>query len=217
MTVRLHSFVRKQFPVQAIRVTPANIEELAAFCGGELKHDGEKEGNFSRDYIKVDAKGARTEEQTKARVGDWLVKQGRTWKVYKDKAFRSAFESKNRVTVEADAPTPANMPATKPMEVRSPEAAQARRTEDLAQSGTELFAGPVPTERGDFERFYASVLAGDTRVTDDVLAEIHRLENHFRSGDTVESAPPEAKPITLDELNSQPGDPRTAEDIHREG
>lgn len=95
MSEHFEDFVRKQFPVQAARITPMNIKELAEACGGTLMQDGDKEGHFSRDYIKVRVVLPLNEEQTKARVGDWLVKQGRTFKVYKDPAFRKTFEQKD--------------------------------------------------------------------------------------------------------------------------
>ena len=85
-------YVRKQFPVQAQRVTPLNIEKLAKWCGGKIKHDGNKEGNFSRDYIQVRVSQPAKPEHTQAKVGTWIVKSGRTWKVYNDTAFRKTFE-----------------------------------------------------------------------------------------------------------------------------
>lgn len=84
------NYVRKQFPVRAARVTPMNLEELAKWCGGQIK-EGEKEGNFSRKFIKVRVAFPVSDRQTEARVGDWLVKSGRLFKVYNDKAFRRTF------------------------------------------------------------------------------------------------------------------------------
>lgn len=120
------NFVRKQFPVQAVRVTPQNIEELAESCGGKIMHDGEKEGNFSRDYIKVLVQYPKNERQTQAHIGDWLVKQGRNYKVYLDPAFRATFEYPNGESLPGgnpnrknrgpqkkhhpQGPSPANMP-----------------------------------------------------------------------------------------------------------
>lgn len=85
-------FVRKQFDVEAVRVDPTNIEAVAEACGGRIMGDGEKEGEFSRKYIKVKVFFPLNDEQTKARVGDWVVKHGKSFKVYKDKNFRKTFE-----------------------------------------------------------------------------------------------------------------------------
>lgn len=116
MTNEFQGFQRKTFSVRAARVSPLNIEELAKECGGKLMHDGEKDGNLSRDYIKVRVQYPLNDDQTKARVGDWLVKQGRNWKVYKDKAFRNTFEYPDGTQVAAEppkkqeSPSPAVMP-----------------------------------------------------------------------------------------------------------
>lgn len=87
-----NNYVRKKFEVVAQRVTPLNIEELARWSGGVIHHDGKKEGNFSRDYIKVEVQNASNPDHERAKVGDWIVKSGKIWKVYGDKAFRKTFE-----------------------------------------------------------------------------------------------------------------------------
>jgi hypothetical protein len=90
-----NEYVRKPFEVVAERVTPLNLQRLAKWCGGKIHSDGEKEGNFSRDYIHVKVQDARTPEHERAKIGDWIVKSGRTWKVYNDKAFRRSFQKKD--------------------------------------------------------------------------------------------------------------------------
>lgn len=116
-------FVRKQFPVQAVQVTPNNIDQLAESVKGEVKHDGDKEGNFSRTYIDVPVRKPLNKRQTQAYIGDWIVKQGRTFKVYSDKSFNQQFETKNGVVTQKQkskpkfhkggavkAPNPGSMP-----------------------------------------------------------------------------------------------------------
>ncbi len=99
------NYVRKQFPVQAQRVTPLNMNDLAKWCGGEVKHDGDKEGNFTRDYIQVRVANPQKPEHSQAKIGSWIVKSGKTWKVYNDTAFRKTFERKDGSPVETvDAP-----------------------------------------------------------------------------------------------------------------
>lgn len=188
MSDLFNEFVRKQFSVTAVRVDPLNIEEVAKACRGQIMHDGDKEEHFSRDYIKVRVILPLHDEQTKARIGDWVVRQGRTFKVYKDAAFRKTFEHRDGSSVVSDhqknqtkkqleeerknhpkpkAPSPADIPA--------------KKTSEVPESLKEEQVKKAP-----------------------VQVKIEEVKN----------AP---KPITLDELNSQPGDPRTANDIHREG
>lgn len=102
MSDLFESFVRKQFPVEAVRVDPLNIKEVAAACHGQIRHDGSKENQFSRDYIKVRVLLPLNDEQTKARIGDWVVRQGRSFKVYKDSAFRKTFEYPDGTNVLSD-------------------------------------------------------------------------------------------------------------------
>lgn len=123
------NYVRKQFTVSAVRVTPMNIDRLARECDGRIM-EGDKEGNFSRKFIKVRVAFANSERQTEAHIGDWLVRNGRDWKVYTDKAFRKTFEHKDGTPVEAaqmpakQRPTPAQMPKKRtdaePVEVVGP-------------------------------------------------------------------------------------------------
>ena len=178
-----NDFVRKQFPVQAVRVTPLNIKELAEACGGTIKHDGEKEGNFSRDYIHVRVVLPLNDEQTKARIGDWLVKQNRTFKVYKDPAFRKTFEQKDGSPVEPS-PNPNHKgkhnkpkPKSKP---KHPSPA------DMPEKRAEV---PVTTDNLTHDNV--------PQMGDDEL-KAAGLPQSFEQP-VVEEKP---KPITLDELNA---------------
>lgn len=91
-----NKYIRTPFEVQAERVTPLNIQRLAKWCGGKVHDDGVKEGNFSRDYIKVPVSPKPTDpDHERAKIGDWVVKSGRTWKVYGDKAFRRSFQKQD--------------------------------------------------------------------------------------------------------------------------
>jgi len=278
-------FVRKQFPVQAARVTPMNIEELAEACGGKIMHDGEKEGNFSRDYIKVRVAFPLNEEQTKARIGDWLVKQGRTFKVYKDKPFRSTFENRDGTPVpggnqqkkKKGKPSPSDMPKKKNMEelvresqteasvaeqqatfaaeqekkaqkmerdevlesaqVANPENQVAEAVEQTPPPAEEtpkvienakivsanLVEGPPDPSKGIHPVEIVEPKQEMEAESAEVPADMEPVEKSFfeqkaEVDEIVEQAnEQEKKPITLDELNERPGDPRTADDIHREG
>lgn len=84
-------FIRKSFPVDAIQVTPENMQAVAKWCAGTIKHDGEKEGHLSRDYIKVRVAFPINERQTQAYLGDWVLKSGKSFKVYTNSAFEKSF------------------------------------------------------------------------------------------------------------------------------
>jgi hypothetical protein len=307
MSIELEEFVRKPFVVKAIMVTPMNMVELAEFCEGKIMHDGEKEGHFSRDYIKVEVRNPRDAEQTKARIGDYLVKQGNTWKVYKPKQMRGTFEKRDgsQVPIQQAAngkrdgkaqfkktqgqPSPAMMPRKKPVsnpgldltrresveqksiEQTSPEAAAARRSDvpevlegnaaEVAQTEGVLVGGD-PTKVGDLlaesdsalrqpevtdvsiphnhsvaegcdenncpgdryadgkhefaDQTVVTELGGPIKMT---RAEYKAMLQDAQAGAVfpeVEIIPEVVKPITLDELNAMPGDPRTAEEIMAE-
>jgi len=89
--VQTKKFHRKSFPVDAIQVTPENMEQVARWCAGTIMHDGDKEGHLSRDYIKVRVAYPKDERQTQAYLGDWVLKSGRSFKVYTNSAFEKSF------------------------------------------------------------------------------------------------------------------------------
>lgn len=91
MSVKTQKFLRKSFPVDAVQVSPENIEEVAKWCAGEIKHDGEKEGHLSRDYISVRVAYPINPRQTQAYFGDWVLKSGKSFKVYTNSAFEKSF------------------------------------------------------------------------------------------------------------------------------
>lgn len=91
-SVPTQEFRRKSFPVQAVQVTPENMKQVAKWCAGKIMQDGEKEGHLSRDYIKVRVAYPINERQTQAFLGDWVLKSGKSFKVYTNSAFEKSFE-----------------------------------------------------------------------------------------------------------------------------
>lgn len=220
MSNEFQGFMRKTFSVQAARVTPLNIKELAAACGGRIMHDGAKEGNFSRDYIKVRVAFPINERQTQAHVGDWLVKQGGKFKVYQDKPFRNTFETPEgqpvpHVHIEKPAeaaPSPASMP--KHIEQSEPSIATAETQEaPVEEAATEQ----APAVEETISEAEAIEEVGGEAVEDipEIPAEGNDAESSVTEG--AEDVVEEKKSITLDELNTQPGDPRSAQEIMNEG
>lgn len=81
-------FERKTFRVRAVRVTKDNIEEIAVWCGGELKPRGQ---GRKRPYVLItDLRGSNNH---RAYPGDWITRvvSGGRFHVYRDNVFIEAF------------------------------------------------------------------------------------------------------------------------------
>lgn len=245
-------FQRKTFSVQAARVTPLNIEELAKACGGTIKHDGDKEGQFSRDYIKVRVQYPINERQTEAHVGDWLVKQGKNFKVYQDKPFRNTFE------LPDGTPVPRTQPELPKAEQGGTTAEFVQKSPSPAQMPKKLAEPSIAEEQAAaaaaYEAAEKAVITPETvevPIVNPTTEEIQEAASHIDTSDfvevaegpgnaevepdetsaavveetveTTEEVAPEAvteeapqeekRSITLDELNTLPGDPRSAQEI----
>lgn len=102
--LKIETFERLPFTIQAIQVTDQNINQVAKWCKGRVKTEG---GRVKKKFIKVDVKRALNERQTMAYVGDWVLKAGTGFKVYTEKAFSESF----RKTTEHMVQTAKNMVA----------------------------------------------------------------------------------------------------------
>lgn len=91
---------RKSFTVEAVKVTRENMEEVAAWCGGQIQTV--TENGREKSFIKVEVKRALNENQTQAFCGDWVLKSDSGFKKYSHRAFVQSFEKQNLYT-EADA------------------------------------------------------------------------------------------------------------------
>lgn len=91
--MKTHKFARKPFYVDAVRVSEANLADVATWCEGtpEETDDGQA-------YIKVKVHRPLTERQTQAFVGDWVLFAGTGFKVYTPKAFDKSFEKVKTLT-----------------------------------------------------------------------------------------------------------------------
>ena len=88
MNVTTTKFIRKPLYVDAVRVTGANFDEVAAWCQGEV----EQEEGTNKKFIRVRVHNPKNPRQTKAFVGDWLLYTERGYKVYTNKAFHASFD-----------------------------------------------------------------------------------------------------------------------------
>ena len=90
-------YVRKPFEVQAVQVTEANFEDVAAWCGGTIvttrapKEADSVSDTEEKRYIKVNVSRPLNERQTQAYVGDWLLEAEKGLKVYADGPFTRNF------------------------------------------------------------------------------------------------------------------------------
>lgn len=91
--MKTHKFARKPFYVDAVRVSEANMEEVAEWCEGKIV-EHETEGK----YISVKVHRPLTERQTQAFIGDWVLFAGTGFKVYVPKAFDKSFEKVKTLT-----------------------------------------------------------------------------------------------------------------------
>lgn len=82
--------VRQAFYVDAVQVGPHNEAAAAEWCGGEI-HATPPEQGLKR-YIQVDIPGAKSKRQTMAFHGDWILSNGRGWKVYTTEALWRDFK-----------------------------------------------------------------------------------------------------------------------------
>lgn len=92
MSVTTTKFIRKPLYVDAVRVTGANFDEIAAWCQGEVDQDEVPGQGTGKKYIKVRVHNPKNPRQTRAYVGDWLLYTERGYKIYTNKAFHTSFD-----------------------------------------------------------------------------------------------------------------------------
>lgn len=126
MTVIACEYIRKPLVVNGVRVTEENFSDVAEWCGGtihwiedgsELFKNGHKTGTIDpksgadpvqpkKQFIKIRVINPRNSRQSKAYIGDWVLRSGSGCKIYTNKAFTNNFnpvEEKQQGQAEADA------------------------------------------------------------------------------------------------------------------
>lgn len=110
MTLKIQKFQRKPFPVEGVRVTTSNMEDVAKWAAGEIKTSAK-----GVKHIYIATHRPMTERQTMAFVGDWILYADRGFKIYTQNAFSRNFEllqagtgsdHADFVPVEEDTPIP---------------------------------------------------------------------------------------------------------------
>ena len=110
-------YSRRPFDVEAVRVTKANMDDVAKWCQGEVIETPPTATARAERFIRVEVHTPANERQSRAFPGDFvlLLEGGRSFKVYTAKAF-----NKNFVLAEnQDATTPAPV-AKKAAKKRTP-------------------------------------------------------------------------------------------------
>lgn len=90
--MKLENYKRKPFIVQCVQVTADNMEEVAKWVGGSVKHESASANRPAASYVEVSVIRPTHPKQSMAYIGNWVLKMGTTWKVYTDTGFRSSFE-----------------------------------------------------------------------------------------------------------------------------
>lgn len=87
-------FVRLPFEVEGVQVTEENMQEVAAWCGGEVFEKVAK--GTIQPYVKVKVHRPLNEKHTQAFSGDWVLSSETGFKVYTDRALTSSFSEEGR-------------------------------------------------------------------------------------------------------------------------
>jgi hypothetical protein len=82
------TYNRKPLTVEAVQVTDENIYEVAKWCDGDV-HTALGSG---KKHIQVAVLHPLHKKQTRASVGDWVLKSDQGFKIYADTAFQKGFE-----------------------------------------------------------------------------------------------------------------------------
>ena len=101
--MKIHTYQRKTFIVEAVQVTADNLREAAQWCEGGLHIPADGPA-----FVKVRVHRPLSERQTRAFVGDWILKTKNSFKVYPEKAFKSSFEEVGESHLEKGGQWPTN-------------------------------------------------------------------------------------------------------------
>lgn len=93
MTIITKQYSKKPLFVEAVRVTRRNFADLTKWCEGNVETEGaDHHKHPGAKYIKIDAHNPLNARQTKAFVGDWILKSERGFKVYTHQSFCESFD-----------------------------------------------------------------------------------------------------------------------------
>jgi hypothetical protein len=84
MSLTIQRYVHTPLYVNAVQVTPDNMQQVANWCGGQILNQPAD----NRPYILVEVVRPLKSRQGQAFAGDWVLETAVGWKVYFDKAFK---------------------------------------------------------------------------------------------------------------------------------
>lgn len=93
MGVTTKQFMKKPLYVEAIRITRRNFPEVVEWCEGRVRTErADAPQNANKKFIKIEAHNPINSRQTKAFIGDWVLKTERGFKVYTHVSFVQSFD-----------------------------------------------------------------------------------------------------------------------------
>jgi hypothetical protein len=93
MGITTTKYIKKPLYVQAVRITRNNFDEVVKWCKGRIQTErADHPENPNKKYIKLQTHNPINTRQTKAFIGDWILKTDRGFKVYTHKAFLESFD-----------------------------------------------------------------------------------------------------------------------------
>lgn len=93
MGVTLTQFVKKPLYVEAVRITRKNFNEVSQWCSGRIQTEQANAAqNAGKKYLKIDAHNPINARQTKAFIGDWILRTERGFKIYTHNSFVESFD-----------------------------------------------------------------------------------------------------------------------------
>lgn len=181
MTLQTEKFIRKVRPVEAVKVTEDNIDEVAKWCGGlHIPAPGLAGETNKLPYIHVAVNNPRDASDTKAFPDMWIIRVDfRRYLIMNNKRFRGSYES--FVKPKAPVPTPKSMPTKRTTDDSAPTPAGP----DASQAAAPVQVGAVEVVPGTPPDEGSSLTTG-TRT-------VHRSAE---SGEFVTEAEADANPAT---------------------
>lgn len=93
MSITTKQYVKKPLYVEAVRITRRNFFEVVQWCEGYVQTERpDHHEHPNKKYIKLQTHNPINMRQTKAFVGDWILKTERGVKVYSHKNFLESFD-----------------------------------------------------------------------------------------------------------------------------
>lgn len=93
MGVTTKQYIKKPLYVDAVRVTRKNFGDVARWCKGKIQTEGaDHHQSPGTKYIKIQTHNPINNRQTKAFVGDWVLKTERGYKIYTHQTFKDSFD-----------------------------------------------------------------------------------------------------------------------------